>query len=67
MISLDSPLSQALPEKTAAAFKKAFDYQSVRDLLEHYPRRYTKRGELTPLESLPLGEHVTVVAQVLDV
>lgn len=41
--------------------------QTVSDLLWHLPRRYSKRGELTPLRGLPLGEQVSVIAQVLDV
>ncbi|MFD8996590.1 ATP-dependent DNA helicase RecG [Streptomyces abikoensis] len=42
------------------------DLHTVGDLLHHYPRRYAERGELTRLADLPLDEHVTVVAQVLD-
>ncbi|MBW8818492.1 MAG: ATP-dependent DNA helicase RecG, partial [Streptomyces sp.] len=39
---------------------------SVGDLLQHYPRRYEERGQLTHLADLPMDEHVTVVAQVAD-
>nr|BFF11723.1 ATP-dependent DNA helicase RecG [Microbacterium flavescens] len=38
--------------------------RTVGDLLSHYPRRYAKRGELTPISSLPVGEPVTIVAEV---
>lgn len=38
--------------------------KTVGDLLAHYPRRYARRGELTPISSLPLGEPVTIVAEV---
>ncbi|MBD8659078.1 ATP-dependent DNA helicase RecG [Frigoribacterium sp. CFBP 8754] len=47
--------------------QKAFGLRTVGDLLSHYPRRYARRGELTALDQLPLGESVTIVAQVLDV
>ena len=53
--------------KTAKQFEKAFEIRTVRDLLWHVPRRYSNRGDLTPLIGLPVGEHVTVLAQVLDV
>ena len=39
--------------------------RTVGDLLAHYPRRYAKRGELTPISSLPVGEPVTIVAEVM--
>ena len=38
--------------------------RTVGDLLAHYPRRYAQRGELTPISSLPVGEPVTIVAEV---
>src|SRR5690606_20054365 len=40
---------------------------TVGQLVRHYPRRYEPRGALTPIRSLPIGEHVTVVAEVLQV
>jgi ATP-dependent DNA helicase RecG len=65
--TLDTKLSGALGGRTAQAFERAFGYVTVGDLLGHYPRRYAARGELTALETLPLGENVTIVAEVLDV
>nr|WP_197981722.1 ATP-dependent DNA helicase RecG [Frigoribacterium sp. CFBP 13712] len=53
--------------RTATALQKAFGLRTVGDLLTHFPRRYARRGELTALDQLPLGESVTIVAQVLDV
>ena len=64
---LDASLSSALGGRTAQAMQKAFGLRTVGDLLAHYPRRYARRGELTALDSLPLGESVTIVAEVLDV
>jgi len=64
---LDAALSSALGGRTAQAMQKAFGLRTVGDLLSHYPRRYARRGELTALDSLPLGESVTIVAEVLDV
>ncbi len=65
--SLERQLEGIVGGRTAAAFEKAFGLKTVRDLLWHLPRRYHERGELTPLTGLPVGEHVTVLAQVLDV
>ncbi len=59
-----SKLSNVLGDKTAKAFEKQFGYVTVGDLLTHYPRRYYKRGELTPLAQLPIGEMVSVVGEV---
>ncbi len=47
--------------------KKAFGMITVGDLLSHYPRRYARRGELTALNGLPVGEAVTIVGEVLSV
>lgn len=65
--TLDSRLDGVVGGRTAKALERAFEMQTVRDLLWHFPRRYSNRGELTPLVGLPIGEHVTVLAQVLDV
>ncbi|MGY3338988.1 ATP-dependent DNA helicase RecG [Streptomyces filamentosus] len=64
--ALDEPLKKHLGPATAKVLAEALDLHTVGDLLHHYPRRYTERGELTTLSELPLDEHVTVVAQVAD-
>ncbi|MCX6502100.1 MAG: ATP-dependent DNA helicase RecG [Microbacterium sp.] len=63
-VTLDSRLDGVVGGKTAAALKRAFAMRTVGDLLSHYPRRYALRGELTPIDSLTVGEQVTIVAQV---
>jgi ATP-dependent DNA helicase RecG len=60
-------LDGVLGGRTAAAFKRAFGVVTVGDFLEHYPRRYARRGELTALNRIPVGESVTIVAEVVDV
>ncbi|MBT9605359.1 ATP-dependent DNA helicase RecG [Microbacterium sp.] len=65
-LSLSSRLDGAVGGKTAAAFERAFGMKTVGELLEHYPRRYARRGELTPIALLPLGEPVTIVAEVVS-
>lgn len=61
---LESRLDGVLGGKTATALDRAFGMRTVADLLAHYPRRYARRGELTPISSLPVGEPVTIVAEV---
>ena len=53
-------------DKTAKAFAAKLDLHSVGDLLHHYPFRYFEPGQLTALDALPLGDHVTVMARVLS-
>lgn len=63
-MTLQAKLSSYLGDKTAKAFEKQWGIITVGDLLAHYPRRYSRRGELTPLASLPVGEVVSVVGEV---
>ncbi|MFE1644890.1 ATP-dependent DNA helicase RecG [Microbacterium sp. P01] len=62
--TLESRLDGVVGGKTAAPLQRAFGMHTVGDLLAHYPRRYVLRGELTPISSLPVGETVTIVAEV---
>ncbi|WP_166998263.1 ATP-dependent DNA helicase RecG [Paramicrobacterium fandaimingii] len=62
---LQEKLSGPLGGRTAGAFDRAFGYKTVGDLLSHYPRRYAHHGELTQLGSLPVGENVALVADVV--
>ena len=64
---LDARLDGVLGDRTAKALGKAFGMRTVADLLAHYPRRYARRGELTALSELTVGESVTIVAEVLSV
>ncbi|WP_412881064.1 ATP-dependent DNA helicase RecG [Curtobacterium phoenicis] len=64
---LDTRLSSVLGGRTASAIEKAFGYRTAGELLEHAPRRYAERGALTALDSLAIGESVTIVAEVVDV
>jgi ATP-dependent DNA helicase RecG len=63
-ITLDTDLSRVLGAKTAKAMAESLDLGTVRDLLRHYPRRYARRGEMTRLDDLQVGDRVTVLAQV---
>lgn len=65
-VTLDSSLEEALGATPAKTLHRAFSMQTVGDLLSHYPRRYADPGELTPIRELPVGETVTIVAEVLS-
>jgi ATP-dependent DNA helicase RecG len=59
-------LDRVLGDKTAKSFAKNLGLSTVADLLQHYPRRYSNRGELTPIANLPIGESLSIVAEVVD-
>jgi ATP-dependent DNA helicase RecG len=65
MLEIPTKLSTVLGDKTAKAFEKHLEISTIGELLEHYPRRYASRGELTNLSSLPVGDLVSVVGAVL--
>jgi ATP-dependent DNA helicase RecG len=63
---LGTPLAKAPGVSAALArtLEEAFGHRAVRDLLEHYPRRYLTRGELTDLAHAKKGAEVTLVGTV---
>jgi ATP-dependent DNA helicase RecG len=63
---LATPLAKApgVSAALAKALEEAFGHRTVRDLLEHYPRRYLTRGELTDLAHAKKGAEVTLVGTV---
>ena len=66
MLLPSTSLDRVLGDKTAKSFAKNLGLLTVADLLQHYPRRYSKRGELTPIANLPIGESLSIVAEVVD-
>ena len=66
MLLPSTALDRVLGDKTAKSFAKNLGLSTVADLLQHYPRRYSSRGELTPITNLPVGESVSIVAEVVD-
>ena len=67
MATIRDPLRLVVGDKSAKALDTAFGLKTVGDLLSHYPRRYARRGELTRLDGLREGDHVTVLAEVASV
>jgi ATP-dependent DNA helicase RecG len=66
MLLPTTALDRVLGDKTAKSFAKNLGLATVADLLQYYPRRYSSRGELTPITNLPVGESVSIVAEVVD-
>jgi len=66
MLLPTTALDRVLGDKTAKSFAKNLGLLTVADLLQHYPRRYSSRGELTPIANLPIGESLSIVAEVVD-
>jgi ATP-dependent DNA helicase RecG len=63
---LGAPLTavSGVSARLAETLAGAFGYRTVRDLLEHYPRRYLTRGDLTDLAHAKTGAEVTLVGTV---
>ena len=66
-MDLSTPLRSALGDRTARPLAASLDLHTVGDLLRHYPRRYVERGELTAFSDLVVGEHATVLAEVVTI
>jgi ATP-dependent DNA helicase RecG len=66
MVDLDGSLKPVVGGVTAASLADKLDLHTVGDLLRHYPRRWEKRGELTDLRDLQVGEFATIFVDVLD-
>jgi ATP-dependent DNA helicase RecG len=58
-------LAREVGPRTAGPLNK-LGLQTVGDLLAHLPRRYADPGRLTDLSSLAVGDHVTVLARVVQ-
>ena len=63
----DRPLTEVLHPQTAKALSRHLGLETVGDLLEHLPRRYLPRGELTSFAELREGQEVSLISRVLSV
>jgi len=66
-LAMETPLQEAVGPKLAKSLARAFEMETVGDLVSHYPRRYAKRGDLTAILDLPIGQPATIVAEVRTV
>jgi ATP-dependent DNA helicase RecG len=67
-VRLDDPVTEVadLGPKASARLRDAFGIETVRDLLEHYPRRYHDAGEVLDLAQVRVGEPATLIGRVVD-
>jgi ATP-dependent DNA helicase RecG len=67
MISLDSPVATVLGDHAAKRKKitEGLGLRTVGDLLNHFPRRYVKTGELTKVSELEQGQMLTVIGEIV--
>ncbi|WP_457962721.1 ATP-dependent DNA helicase RecG [Arthrobacter sp. D1-29] len=63
---LDLGLERRIGKRSAAVIEKHLGLTTVGELLNYFPRRYLSRGELTPINEVPLDEEVTLIARVLS-
>ncbi|TDO52739.1 ATP-dependent DNA helicase RecG [Kribbella sp. VKM Ac-2527] len=64
---IDRLLRDFLGARTAKTFAEVLGIETVGELLRHYPRRYLKKGELTPFDELEVGDQATVSGRVKKV
>lgn len=64
---IDRKLRDFVGAKTAKTFSDVLGIETVGELLRHYPRRYLKKGELTPFDELEVGDQATVSGRVKKV
>jgi ATP-dependent DNA helicase RecG len=65
MVSVDSKLGPMVGGQAAKKLKEAWGYETVGDLLGHYPRTYVDRGQTSDDSEFVEGEIVTLVASVV--
>jgi ATP-dependent DNA helicase RecG len=64
---IDEPVTRLSGVGPAAAKQlETLGVRTVRDLLEHYPRRYADAGEVVDLASVEVGQPATLVGEVID-
>jgi ATP-dependent DNA helicase RecG len=70
LIDLDSPVATVLGAQTkrgaATKITQNLGLRTVEDLLQHFPRRYVRTGELTKVKDLRTGEMLTVVGEIVE-
>ncbi len=67
MAQLTDRLLAVVGGRSAKPLSEHLGIDTVGDLLQHYPRRYETRGQLTDLAELVPGEQATIIAEVRSV
>ncbi|WP_172832402.1 ATP-dependent DNA helicase RecG [Nakamurella panacisegetis] len=64
---MSTPLKRVLGVRAAKQLEDKLSLATVGELLRYYPRKYDRRGKLTDIAGLKVGEKVTVWASVRSV
>jgi ATP-dependent DNA helicase RecG len=66
-LHLDDPVTRlaGVGAKLAGRLRDAFAIETIRDLLEHYPRRYQDAGDVLDLSQVTTGQPATLIGEVL--
>lgn len=63
-VSWDSPLTSVTGKATTKVVKET-GFETVGDLLSHYPRSYVERGRLSDLGQLAEGDYLSLVGEIV--
>ena len=63
----ERPLTDVLPAKEAKALEKAFGYTTCMQVLEHFPRAWSRHGSDVLADDAAEGDMITCVGEVLSV
>ena len=66
MLTVDSPLADAVGARSAKVLAAKLELHSVIDLLTHYPRKYLRMGDASSESTLVKGDQLTFHATVLE-
>ena len=66
MLTVDSPLTDAVGASSAKTLAAKLELHSVIDLLSHYPRKYLRIGDPSSESTLVKGDQLTFHAKVLE-
>jgi len=64
-VRLSDPLTAGLDKGATRLLATQLGVHTVGDLLRHFPRRYERYGELTTIRDLPVGQDVTLIAEIV--
>lgn len=65
-VEMELGLERRVGKRSANAIGKHLGITTVGGLLNHFPRKYINRGDLTRISELPFDEEVTLIARVVS-
>ncbi|WP_087872979.1 ATP-dependent DNA helicase RecG [Arthrobacter globiformis] len=65
-VEMELGLERRVGKRSANAIEKHLGITTVGGLLNHFPRKYINRGDLTRISELPFDEEATLIARVVS-